>query len=81
MVDRFIESGLAFFEACNTFISAVISFFSNPMLYISAYGFWVCVFITIIALFAKACGFNSGKWIAGGAVSSIALKILFLTIY
>lgn len=79
-MDGFIESGINFFNTCNYVFDCISSFFSNPLLYISAYGFYICLFITIVALFAKTCGFDSGKWIAGGTLASVVFKILFLSV-
>ena len=79
MESGFVESGIEFFKTCNYVFSCIRMFFSNPTLYISAYAFNICLLITVIAIFAKACGFNSGKWVAGGTVGSVLFKILFLT--
>lgn len=71
---------IAFCENCNYIFQCIGSFFANPMLYISAYGFVICLFITIVSLFCKACGFKSGKWFVGGTLGSVILKIIFFTV-
>lgn len=71
----FIREGLEFFRAVNNFFSAIGAFLSDPLKYIFAVGYWASLFIAVISLFLKTCGFKSGKWFTGGTVASIIFKI------
>lgn len=73
---NFINTGLEFFKTCNAFFAGVKAFFSNPMLYISGIAYNVFLLIAVVAIFAKGCGFNSGKWISGGTIGAAIFKVL-----
>ena len=74
----FIQQGLEFFRACNRFFAAIGAFLTDPLKYLIAYGFWISLFIAIIAIFLRSCGFKSEKYFLAGSLGSILFKILVL---
>lgn len=79
-MNEFINQGLEFFKACNNFIAGVIAFITDPLPYLFAYGFWLALFIAVVGLFLKACGFKSEKYFVAGTVASMIFKIARLIV-
>lgn len=72
---EFVEQGLKFFKACNSFFAAIGAFISDPLKYLIAYGFWISVFVAVVSVFLKACGFKSEKYFMAGTLGSLILKL------
>lgn len=77
-MSEFIQQGLQFFKACNSFFAAIGAFFADPLKYIIAYGFWISLFVAIISIFLKACGFKSEKYFMAGTLGGFLFKLLVL---
>lgn len=77
-MSEFVEQGLAFFRACNSFFAAIGAFVSDPLKYLIAYGFWISVFVSVVSVFLKACGFKSEKYFMAGTLGSFIFKVMVL---
>lgn len=79
-MSEFISQGLEFFKACNRFIGGIIAFITDPLPYLVAYGFWIALFVAVVGLFLKTCGFKSEKYFVAGTVASVIFKIARLIV-
>ena len=77
-VSEFIQQGIEFFKVCNKFFTTIGIFLADPLKYLIAYGFWISIFIAIVAVFLKACGFKSENYFLAGTIGSVLFKILVM---
>lgn len=74
-MNDFIAQGLEFFRACNSFFRAIGMFLADPLKYLIAWGYWISIFVSVVSVFLKACGFKSDKYFAGSTVAGVMFKI------